>query len=79
MNFMNGMKETMNNSLAYNVSITENGAVGYRTTGKKLLDFNFQISSFRNKNASEVVNKLDRVMNNDKLLTLQTLHTFLRV
>ena len=73
MNFMNGMKETMNNNLSYNVSITENGAVGYRTTGKKLLDFNFQISSFRNKNASEVVNKFVDAFYEDKLTAVKML------
>lgn len=32
MEFMNAVKQTLNNE--YNVSITENGAVGFRTTGK---------------------------------------------
>lgn len=31
-----------------NRSITENGAVGYRTTGHALLDLNYQVSSLRN-------------------------------
>ena len=31
----------------FNYSITENGALGYRTTGKELLDMNFAISSMR--------------------------------
>ena len=31
-----------------NRSITENGAVGYRTSGHKLLDLNYQVSSLRN-------------------------------
>ena len=30
----------------WNVSVTENGAVGYKTTGKPLLDMNFKISSY---------------------------------
>lgn len=33
--FMESLKETLNED--YNVSVTENGAVGYRTTGKELL------------------------------------------
>ena len=37
--FMENMKETMNEE--FNESVTENGAVGYKTTGKELLDFNF--------------------------------------
>ena len=31
-NFMDGIKSTLNNEC--NVSVTENGAVGFRTTGK---------------------------------------------
>lgn len=32
-----------------NTSVTENGAEGYATTGKALLDLNFKIPSFRDK------------------------------
>lgn len=39
MDFMSNLKSTLNNEC--NVSVTENGAVGYRTTGKALLDLNF--------------------------------------
>lgn len=31
-----------------NVSVTENGAIGYKTTGKALVDCNFMLSSMRN-------------------------------
>lgn len=37
--FMSAMKKTLNDE--YNVAFTENGAAGYRTTGKSLLDLNF--------------------------------------
>lgn len=70
MNFMNGMKETMNNSLAYNVSITENGAIGYRTTGKKLMDINFQISSLRNMRDDEIIKKFIDAFYEDKMLAV---------
>lgn len=30
-----------------NISITENGALSYKTTGKELLDFNFKLPSYR--------------------------------
>ena len=33
-----------------NVSRTENGALGYKTTGSALVDFNFKVASFRTKN-----------------------------
>ena len=45
MAFIDAMKSTLNNE--YNVSVTENGAVGYRTTGKALLDINFAVASLR--------------------------------
>lgn len=44
-NFMDGIKSTLNNEC--NVSVTENGAVGFRTTGKALLDLNFAVASLR--------------------------------
>lgn len=44
--FMDVLKETLNEE--FNESVTENGAKGYKTTGKELLDINFQVSSMRN-------------------------------
>ena len=49
MDFYNLMKETQDN-----VSVTENGAVGYKTTGKELTDLFFKISSLRNENDADV-------------------------
>lgn len=40
-----------------NRSITENGAVGYRTTGHALLDLNYQVSSLRNA-ATDTIERL---------------------
>lgn len=37
-----------------NDSVTENGAHGYRTSGKKLLDLNFSVSSLRERSEDEV-------------------------
>lgn len=42
MGFMNSMKSTLNED--FNESYTENGALGYRTTGKHLLDLNFKVA-----------------------------------
>lgn len=44
-NFMDNLKQTLGED--FNVSVTENGAVGYRTTGKELLDINFAVSISR--------------------------------
>lgn len=53
MNFMEAVSETLN-ELPYNVSITENGAVGYKSAGKKLVDLNFATSSLRSKSEREI-------------------------
>ena len=47
MGFLKNVKSVLNNE-NHNVSITENGAVGYKTTGKELLDMSFKVSSMRN-------------------------------
>lgn len=51
--FISQMQETLVNG-PDNRSVTENGAVGYKTTGKKLLDLNFMLSSLRNMPDDEV-------------------------
>ena len=48
MDFFNQMKTVATNDINYNRSVTENGAIGYSTTGKKLLDINFKVASLRN-------------------------------
>ena len=40
--FLTSMKDTLLEE--HNLSRTENGAFGYRTTGKELLDLNFAVS-----------------------------------
>ena len=57
----------------WNVSVTENGAVGYKTTGKPLLDMNFKISSYRNMTETEIVNDFKRCFLQDNVLALQFL------
>ena len=53
MAFMNAIKNELNNEK----KLTENGAVGYRTTGKKLLDLNFSVASLRGASESVIINK----------------------
>ena len=57
----------------WNVSVTENGAVGYKTTGKPLLDMNFKISSYRNMTETEIVDDFKRCFLQDNVLALQFL------
>lgn len=52
--FMSLVQKTMDNSLP-NVSVTENGAIGYATSGSKLVDLNFALSSMRNMTADAIV------------------------
>lgn len=40
-----------------NISTTENGATGYRTTTKALLDLNFKVSSLRSRDEEYIVNE----------------------
>lgn len=53
MAFMNAIRNELNNEK----QLTENGAVGYRTTGKKLLDLNFSVASLRGASEQEIINK----------------------
>ena len=69
--FMNDLKETLNED--FNVSITENGAVGYRTTGKELLDLNFAVASMRRMNEDQIIDKFVKAFYEDKLLAVKWL------
>lgn len=57
MSFYNKMNETVNN-----VSVTENGMVGYKTTYHPLLDMNFKIASYRSKSDLEVVKDFKAIL-----------------
>ena len=70
-NFMSGIKDTLNNE--YNVSVTENGAVGYRTTGKSLLDLNFSVASLRSVSEKEISKRFTKAFFEDKLLAMKWL------
>ena len=52
-NFIDNMQKAAQ-AVNPNVSVTENGAVGYQTTGKSLLDLNFKLSSMRNWSPDEI-------------------------
>jgi len=71
MNFMENFKQTLNNE--FNTNITENGALGFRTTGKQLLDINFSISSMRNMTEQEIVDKFAKAFYENKLLAVKWL------
>ena len=55
----------------FNESYTENGALGFRTSGKELVDFNFGIASMRNWDDEEIQNKFLKVWNECPELALK--------
>lgn len=69
--FMDSLKETLNED--FNTSVTENGAIGYKTSGHELLDMNFAISSMRNMSDDEIVDKFVKVFYENKLLAVKWL------
>ncbi len=71
MGFIQNIKTMLNNE--YNTSVTENGAAGFRTTGKALLDLNFAVSSLRNAPKEEIVDKFVKAYYEDPLLALKWL------
>ena len=69
MDFVKEIKNTLDNEKA----LTENGAVGYRTTGKELLDLNFAVTSLRSASEPEIVNKFTKAFFEDKELAVKWL------
>jgi len=67
--FENALKATMNDE----VSITENGACGFKTSGKKLLDINFAVSSLRAKSEDEIEKMYSDAFYENPLLALKWL------
>lgn len=71
MSFMNKMEGVLNED--FNESTTENGAIGYRTTGKNLLNLNFAVSSLRNEDDAEIENRFERAFSENNLYALKWL------
>ena len=69
--FMNAMKETLDDE--FNYSVTENGALGYKSTGKELLDLNFAVASLREASEQEIVEKFTKAFFEDKILAMRWL------
>ena len=56
-----------------NVSVTENGALGYATSGKAILDMNFRITSYRNKTAQEIVRDFSLALDETPVVAIKWL------
>jgi len=57
----------------FNELETEKGALGYRTTGKPLLDLNFSVASLRSESEETIVLKFKKAFFDNKLLALKWL------
>ena len=73
MSFMDNLK----NVLLERKAVTENGALGYASTGKALVDLNFAVASLRNESEEEIIKKFIKAYYEDKVLAMQWLF-FLR-
>ena len=69
MGFMDQLRNEMNNEK----QLTENGAVGFRTTGKELLDLNFAVASLRKASDMDIINKFIRAYFEDKVVAVKWL------
>ena len=72
MSFMSSMENTLNGK-GFNVSHTENGALGYRTTGKNLLDLNFKVATLRKADANTIISDFEKAFGEDKMYALKWL------
>jgi len=67
--FMSALKMEADHALP-NVSVTENGAIGYKTTGKTLVDLNFALSSMRNMSDDAIWEKFLLAYNENPMLAI---------
>lgn len=65
--FMSAMKDVLDDRK----QLTENGAVGYSTTGKELLDFYFAVGSMRNWNESRIEDAFARAYFENPILAIK--------
>jgi len=71
MSFIEKLKETALED--FNTSTTENGALGYKTTGKNLLDINFAVASLRSASEEGIAKKFAAAFLEDKILAMKWL------
>jgi len=56
-----------------NTSITENGAIGYKSTNSALVDINYQVSSLRNSSEEEIIKLFDNCFHENNEYALKWL------
>jgi hypothetical protein len=67
--FTDALEDVLNNQLQK----TENGALGFRTTGKELLDLNFAVASLRSMTEDYIIEKFVKAYYEDKILAVKWL------
>ena len=68
-----GFYDAIKNELSNEKQLTENGAVGYRTTGKKLLDLNFSVASLRSASEQTIIDKFMKAYWEDPVMGVKWL------
>lgn len=69
MSFYDDMKNVLNAEK----TLTTNGAIAYKTSGKNLLDFNFHVSAMRNISDQEIIDQYAKAFYEDKLIAIKYL------
>lgn len=69
MSFIEDMKSELDNEK----TLTENGAVGYKTTGRELLDLNFKLASLRKFDDETIYKMFLKAFYEDKLMSIKWL------
>ena len=65
MNFIEAIADNLN------INVTENGAEGYKTSGKALLDMNFKVPSYRKADAQSIINDFEAAFSEDPRLAIK--------
>lgn len=71
MGFIDELNKTLGKEFSF--STTENGAVGYSTTQKSLLDMNYRVPSYRNSDELTIIDDFIMAFHSDKILALKWL------
>ena len=73
-NFMNAMAKTWDDTYNFaNLTRTENGAWGYKSTGNKLVDLNFAVASLRGKTDKEIYTRFREAFNENPVYAMRWL------
>ena len=67
--FINDLKNELNTK----TQRTENGALGFSTSGKNLVDMNFRVSSYRNMDETKIFSDFMKAFDDDKIMAMRWL------